>query len=624
VLDFEYKKHIQFLKGFSVVCVFLFHTNISLFNKGYLGVDVFFVILGFVITKNIFQNYEIKKKINLISFYLDRIKRIIPNLFFIVGVTYFAYLIFGPPNMGLFNQVISVLLGISNIYYLINRADYFDQVLDDPLAHTWVIGIVEQFYLLYPFLIFSIFLLKNNKLLYLQIVLLIVLIVSLIFFKIHIENNSLIAFYLSPLRFWELIFGGILFINNHRFKKNSFISLSALLFIVYLIFSPNSYDYFYLNLIIVLLSGLFIVFFSKSRLIENSTFVYFGNISYSFYLWHLPILFFFELYILNTFNLHVILSFIATVILSITSYHFIEQKFRYLEFKKCGKILYLPISFILLVSISLVCVKYFNNDIKQNLRNFVNNSNYLNSKYNWNKRFAFQDKISISGKKVYVHCKKDSTNFRKNSDNLKVECLKQKNYKTLFFIEGGSHTAQYLPMFEKLKSIENIYYTHSADYEISVENVNELNGKFNEIIYVTDIEHIGKFNKFFLNHEKFHKNIKFILFKSNPYPKNIFQPSKCLIQQKNCKIDKKKDYKKRSLDKLFEKMENLSSKNNQIFIFDTYKILCPNLECTIYDKRKDLLVLRDKSHLSVEGSESLAVKFNEFVQTLKKQNLIYN
>ena len=91
MLDFEYKKHIQFLKGFSVVCVFLFHTNISLFNKGYLGVDVFFVILGFVITKNIFQNYEIKKKINLISFYLDRIKRIIPNLFFIVGVTYFAY-----------------------------------------------------------------------------------------------------------------------------------------------------------------------------------------------------------------------------------------------------------------------------------------------------------------------------------------------------------------------------------------------------------------------------------------------------------------------------------------------------------------------------------------------------
>ena len=71
-------------------------------------------------------------------------------------------------------------------------------------------------------------------------------------------------------------------------------------------------------------------------------------------------------------------------------------------------------------------------------------------------------------------------------------------------------------------------------------------------------------------------------------------------------------------------MKNLRSKNNQIFIFDTYKILCPNLECAIYDKRKDLLVLRDKSHLSTEGSESLVVKFNEFVQTLKKQNLIYN
>ena len=329
----------------------MYHTNIPLFNKGFLGVDIFFVISGFVITKRIFQNYEIEKKINLTSFYINRIKRIIPNLFFIVGITYFAYLIFGPPNMGIWNETISVFLGISNIYYIVNRADYFDDIFDDPLAHTWSLGAVEQFYLFYPFLIFVIFLFKNNKLLKLQIIFLIIFITSLVFFNIKLESNPLIAFYLSPLRFWELIFGGILFINSLRVKKNNFISLGSLLFIIYLIFSPNSYDYFYLNLIIVLLSGVFIVFFSKLTLIENNTLVYFGNISYSFYLWHLPVLFFFELYVLNTFSLNIILSFIFTVILSIISYHFIEQKFRYLKF---GKFLYFAISFISLVLIFLV------------------------------------------------------------------------------------------------------------------------------------------------------------------------------------------------------------------------------------------------------------------------------
>jgi len=621
MFDFEYKKHIQFLRGFSVFCIFLYHTNIPLFNKGFLGVDIFFVISGFVITKRIFQNYEIEKKINLTSFYIHRIKRIIPNLFFIVGITYFAYLIFGPPNMGIWNETISVFLGISNIYYIVNRADYFDDIFDDPLAHTWSLGAVEQFYLFYPFLIFVIFLFKNNKLLKLQIIFLIIFIISLIFFNIKLESNPLIAFYLSPLRFWELIFGGILFINSLRVKKNNFISLGSLLFIIYLIFSPNSYDYFYLNLIIVLLSGVFIVFFSKLALIENNTLVYFGNISYSFYLWHLPVLFFFELYVLNTFSLNIILSFIFTVILSIISYHFIEQKFRYLKF---GKFLYFAISFISLVLIFLVYIKYFNNDIRQNLRNFVNNSNYLNYKYNWNKRFAFQDLINISGKKVYDHCKEDSINFRKNSDNLKVECLKQKDYKTLFFIEGGSQTAQYLPIFEKLNSIENIYYKHTTDYQISVEIINELKKKFDEIIYVTDIEHMGKFNEVVLNHAKFHKSIKFILFMPNPYPKNIFQPSKCLIQQKTCKINKNLDFKKRSLNKLFKEIENFISTNNQIFIFDTYEILCPKSECAIYDKTKDLLLLRDASHLSIEGSETLVAKFDEFIQMLKNQNLIYN
>jgi len=470
-------------------------------------------------------------------------------------------------------------------------------------------------------LIFLVFFFKNNKFLKLQIVFLTIFFVSLFIFKTTLETNPLVAFYLSPLRFWELIFGAILFLNYKKFKKNNLISIGAFLLILYYIFSHKSYNYFYLNLTVVFLSGVFVLFFNKSNIIESNKLVYFGNISYSFYLWHLPVLFFFDLYILSEFYLNFIISFIITVLLSVMSYHLIEQKFRYLKFKKIHY--YFVFTGILALTF-LIYVKYFNNDLKKEIKNFVINSNYLNLKYDWNKRMSFKDSILLSGNKIYDHCMEDSKNYKKNSYDLLPKCLKQKNYKTLFFIEGNSHTAQYIPMFDELNSIENIYFKHTKNYKISVKMVNELNKKFNEIIYITNIDNIKKFNEVLLNHAKFNQNIKFILFKTTPYPKNKSQPSKCLIQQINCVVDKYEDYKKRNLNTLFEQIENLVLKNNNIFLFDSYEHLCPRRKCTIYNKKKDKLFFRDATHLSIEGSESLLVNFKKFIQNLKNQNLIYN
>ena len=618
MFEFQYKKNIQFLRGLSVIFVFLYHSNIPIFEKGYLGVDIFFVISGFVITQRIFQNYEIDKKISLKNFYLKRINRIIPNLFFIVGCTYVFYLLIGPPDLSLWNETLSSLFGVSNIYYIFDDVSYFDNVFDDPLAHTWSLGVEEQFYLFYPLLIFLIFLSKKNKLLKLQIIFLLIFIISLFIFKIKLESNPSLAFFLSPLRFWELIFGGMIFMNLHRVKKNNILSISSLLLIIFLIFSNYNYNYFYLNLIIVILSGFFITFFSKSKFIENSTFVYFGNISYSFYLWHLPILFFFDLYIVNDFYLDIFLSFFLTTILSIITYNYIEKKFRYLKFKELKKIILLGTPIFLLLIVSLVYVKYYNTNIRENLRNFVHKVNYLNYKHDWNNRVPFNKLIYLDDKRIYDHCEDRSENFTKNLDGLKIECLRQKNYKTLFFIEGDSHTAQFIPIFNELKTIENVYYKHSH-YNISVDQVNQLSNKFSEIIYVTSIDNKEKLKIIGLNYPKFNKGIKYIFFKSTPYPENKYKPLKCLIQQIDCSIDKDKDYKKRSLDSLFNEIENFKIRNNKIFLFDSYNALCPQKKCVLYDKKKDLLFYRDATHLAVEGSKTIAPKFNEFIQILQHE-----
>ena len=157
------ENHIQTLRAFSVISVFLYHTNLNIFSYGYLGVDIFFLISGYVISKRIFEDYEITKKIDLYNFYLKRIKRIIPNLFFIIIFTYIFYLIFGPPDLSLFKETIFALFGLSNLYYINYSRDYFNNVFEDPLGHTWSLGVEEQFYLIYPFFLATCYFLLKKK-----------------------------------------------------------------------------------------------------------------------------------------------------------------------------------------------------------------------------------------------------------------------------------------------------------------------------------------------------------------------------------------------------------------------------------------------------------------------------
>ena len=277
---------------------------------------------------------------------------------------------------------------------------------------------------------------------------------------------------------------------------------------------------------------------------------------------------------------------------------------------------------LLIVFLSTIYIKYFNNNLRQDLRNFVYEINFLNLKYDWNNRIPFQNLIFLDNKKIYDYCDDNSLIFKKNLDGLKEECLRQKNYKTLFFIEGDSHTAQFIPIFDQLKQIENVYYKHSLNYNISSDEVNKLSKKFSEIIYVTHIGHKDELNNFYLSYPKFENDIKFILFNSTPLPENKYQPLKCLIQQIDCSINKSEDFEKRSLGKLFDEIKIFKRENDRVFLFDSYQALCPGRKCKIYDKDKDLLFYKDESHLIVEGSKTLKFKFYEFIEKLKKNNLI--
>ena len=161
-----YHHYIDGLRAIAVVLVMLFHLEPEIFKGGYLGVDVFFVISGFVISQSIYKNYLKTNTVQIGSFYLRRLKRLYPALVAMVSVTTLVYFFLGflwDTNLLIKSSVTSIL-AVSNFYYLKQADNYFHQDLINPLLHTWSLGIEEQFYLIFPLLMLGLFrLFKNNN-----------------------------------------------------------------------------------------------------------------------------------------------------------------------------------------------------------------------------------------------------------------------------------------------------------------------------------------------------------------------------------------------------------------------------------------------------------------------------
>ena len=615
--------HIQFLRAISVLLVFFYHLKLNFFEYGFIGVDIFFVISGYVITSKIYNEYCENNKFDFLNFYKNRFKRIYPVFLFIFSFSFIIIIFFQPLDLFIdnFKVFIFAIFGASNIYYLFSTKDYFDTIFDDPYAHSWSLGVEEQFYFLFP--IFFILTLKFFKKIDRNIMFVLLLIIVGIIFTYFFSNNSKLVFYSPIFRFWQFLLGSLTFlISNKDIKNNLLISTSAFLFLIALILNGNNLDNITLISLSSILTCIFIFFYKENKfgkiLFENKFLIFIGNISYSFYLWHLPIIYFYNLYFIDSF-LKVPFLFFIILILSSLSFFYIENKFRKKKFDLRLNKKYLFLTSFLFISIIsassyFVFQKSYNNQIKDGFKNFIYDLNYLENTKNYTERTVFY-KINIEDNQIYRFCTETSDEYRLNKNNLRIECLKQgKTFKRLFYLEGNSHTANFIPMLNAIKFDDTLYYEHKSNLlsKIDYKKINSLTNFYDEIIFTTHIDNIDELNILKNISNNFNNKVKILILGPIPNIDNNIDPLKCFIRSVNCSYKVSIDIKKRNLNEYYELIDKILYDQNVFFFYDPYRIICPKNNCYVYNINDDILTHRDNSHLTIEGSLLMKKHFEIF------------
>lgn len=385
----KYRSEIDGLRALAVIPVIFFHAGFSFFSGGFVGVDVFFVISGYLITTIIIKELN-NNTFSIKRFYERRARRILPALLLVILISSIISFIFLTRSelASYFKSVIATLLFFSNFYFY-KTTPYFRSESDlEPLLHTWSLSIEEQFYIIFPILLL---LFHNFLKKYIFLILIFGFVASLFICQfLALYSGGTLNFYFTFSRAWELALGAIcahiLIYKNLSYPsliKNllSTIGIILIMFSIFFFSRQTIFPSFY-TLVPTVGTSLIILFADRDTFINKILSIKFlvsiGLISYSLYLWHQPLLAFGRIFFddLSTFK-KLILIFLS-VLMSIFSYFFIEKIFRdknKIDFKFYFKTI--AITSIFLVLFSHVTYNFFSskNSTEANLAKLLVNKN---------------------------------------------------------------------------------------------------------------------------------------------------------------------------------------------------------------------------------------------------------
>ncbi len=333
----NYYPHIDGLRTIAVLSVFLFHLDAALLPGGFLGVDIFFVISGYLIT-GIIVNALKENQFSIGTFYMRRIRRIYPTFITMLLCSYVLAVAFLTPAelVNFSESALSSLFSVSNIYFYFNRG-YFDVASQDQLLlHTWSLGVEEQFYLFWPF--FLVFLFKKLSLARGFVLLASFTFVCFLVSWLVTYRSPNMAFYLMPFRVFEFCIGGLLcwlpgrLAQNTKYDGISWVALFGLLACFFFI-NEDMLIPGWVTLLPCLVCALLIYRAGAdpfvNSVLSHSWMVFLGKASYAIYLFHWPAILFYRKIVNPVIGVFDAFTIVASVIaISIVVTKFIETPIR--------------------------------------------------------------------------------------------------------------------------------------------------------------------------------------------------------------------------------------------------------------------------------------------------------
>jgi len=296
----KYRREIDGLRALAVISVIVNHFNENYLPSGNLGVDIFFVISGFVITGSLYNSNHKNITDFFLGFYSRRLKRLVPALILFTLITSLLFcLVNQKPNLSL-KTGISALFGLSNLYLLHVSADYFAPSIKlNAFTHTWSLGVEEQFYFLFPLIIWCSGFNRQTKKRDAKFLWMVGLLsaTSLCLFVYLSLTKELASFYLMPARFWEIGAGGLAFFLSTRIPASKVFYkipvMPVLMALLGALLAPPEWSVI-VTIAATSLTAILILSIRRDTtaysILTNPVAVYVGTISYSLYLWHWGVL----------------------------------------------------------------------------------------------------------------------------------------------------------------------------------------------------------------------------------------------------------------------------------------------------------------------------------------------
>jgi len=363
----NYRSDIDGLRTVAVMLVIFNHIGLSFFSGGFVGVDVFFVISGFLITSIIYPLITVNK-FSFRWFISRRIKRLMPVLFFVlfISILFFSSFMLPKDLVSFYQSILWIIFYGANFFFWKEHGGYFDGgSAEVPLLHTWSLAIEEQYYFLWPLMLVIAFkFIHKRHILPLSVLL---CIVTIYLSELGTELTIGAAYYLLPTRFFELLVGSCLAIAWPKIPIAraitqhilSIIGLALILLSAIFLSEHSSFPGY--NALYPVIGTALLIYSSKgviNRILSSKPFVFTGNISYSLYLWHWPIIVYFNYKAIPLEPAVQVFIFVTTYIISILSWKYVEQPVRHIKessFKAVtSKFYILPTcGFLVLISIGI-------------------------------------------------------------------------------------------------------------------------------------------------------------------------------------------------------------------------------------------------------------------------------